>query len=416
MILVVLCFSLFEFHYMLVYDGLEYKIDRFIFFVPTITTILSFLLGAIVALIRKSKNEEQHSEKNKNWASFGKVFLIASFITTGINIFVFIQVNNYCFNYEYLSALFIYFFISSFVITALTAFVIKSIVYYLRKTKITAILIALLYIQILFGLFYWGIQLLEKRVFSCSWYQKYEDQNYQKKGKHQEKITSTEYSVSTEEKADTISIAIEENKPKPFYLNFLWDHPNKDQQKVEEALLSIKDYKYYFDFVDEFQNFEKSSEPSSLNKIIQYASKNRSEIDFITLFITYRDLIVKVIPGSVYKKNGYDIMVRSLCDSYYDLHVYEDERQYKMQAIYDLMENSRGDYVDKFKLIEPYMGEFYKKKYDYFASDIIDTHNYQKLVWAYSFWGRRNHEGKVEETIAVLQDIRSLYEDYDDEY
>lgn len=417
LILVVLCLSLYAFQYILVHDGLVYKIDRFIIFsVPTITTILGFLLAAITALIRKSKNEEHLSQKNKNWAGFGKAFLIATLITTCINIFVFNYIDHRYVNFEYLGELFCYLFISSFIIAALTAFVIMAIFHYLRKTKVTAILIALIYIQILFGLFYWGIQLLEKRVFGYSLQQNLEDQYYKKKDKHNEKVASSDQSVVAEQKTDTIHIVMEENKPKPFYLSFLWSRPDDDQRKVEEALLSVKQYKYYFDFVRVLKGLEKSSEPSPLSKIIHYASKNRSDIDFITLFITYRDLIVKIIPQSVYKKHGFDIMVRSLCDSYYDLHIYEDERQYKMQAIYDLMENSDGDYLDKFRLIEPYMGDYYKKRYDYFASDIIETRNYQNLVWSYSFWGRRNHEGKVEETIAILQDIRSLYEDYDDEY
>lgn len=154
--------------------------------------------------------------------------------------------------------------------------------------------------------------------------------------------------------------------------------------------------------------------------LVKLIWKNRKSIALESLFDMYSHLIEKAIPYEVFVDNGYQEVFWQLISVYEDLKGDPED----FRKIYNLMDesiyenNSMYDAYDRYyDLIEPYITEdtralfFTDRKED--EEESAYQHRMsearQRVVWVYSFWGRRHNEGIAKGTYDALYRFYFVY-------
>lgn len=241
----------------------------------------------------------------------------------------------------------------------------------------------------------------------------------------------------------------------PLYLDFLWKGISHDSANnniklvIEEADASFNPLiQGYLMPISAFHTPSADYDNERMNdffyRVWSYLDKNRASVDIVRLYKSYSNLILQVIPQRDFYRKEYNVAMRLLNTSYYDLLKYDDEsREYDYSnfgKIYEiLIENERQ--VRKFieqqgnenkgesEIYYMLSTESIRKRFDgytkikeYVSDDALGSFiksgkiDEERVLWAYSFWGRRYKEGSILKTRELFEAISETYEYYEESY
>ncbi|NDV66285.1 hypothetical protein [Bacteroides sp. 224] len=152
------------------------------------------------------------------------------------------------------------------------------------------------------------------------------------------------------------------------------------------------------------------------NGIFKLFLKNKRSIGLVNLVGSYFSLLYNHLPYEAYRDNGYKKIVDQLIAAYSGLD--------NLQAVIDIMEDTelREEFNDAsswdeayrvyFNVLYPHISAeslalFYTETSD---DDEEPALNISRVVWLYSFWGRRYREGVAESLYDSLVKLSELYE------
>ena len=222
------------------------------------------------------------------------------------------------------------------------------------------------------------------------------------------------------------------------YLSFLWNE-DEDTDSIFEYLFTDKldgwntDYPSYFrnnigelsyafgsdeeDWNGYYQKFY-GTIGKTLRKM--YIHLKQTPSDILAAFYSYQDVIYRYIPVSGFHNTAAETLLQQLTFAYNDL--YRNNGLNRLRSIYTMMTEIEHDEArDYYHNIKPYINDdhsacFYDKDGDFHQGGV---------VWAYSFWARRNAEGIDDIAYRILSHLNEHYieaeyyhieeEEYDDE-
>ncbi len=150
--------------------------------------------------------------------------------------------------------------------------------------------------------------------------------------------------------------------------------------------------------------------------LLEWLSAHRMDIDFHRFYRRYRPAIRRIITKEIYDRN-YSRIVNKLIAAYEDLEA-DPERYEKVALAMELHWEYTRDLSNHYDLCELY--PFFQKNnvvspeaWKVMEANSNDNEtiysNIHLVVWAYSFWLRRQNEGKKEEIIQILRSVRADY-------
>ena len=197
----------------------------------------------------------------------------------------------------------------------------------------------------------------------------------------------------------------------------------EDQQeatKIEEAWDYFLNHKYDLKGKQEFtevrypmySNFLSNSEEDGDYFLTGYVKEIRRDPQMISYaFETYKYVLYSSVSHRTYRIANFDKVIDGLLFTYEDLT--SEANSGNMQKIFRIMNAPREGYdLDA--------GEYYAQLEKYFTPETIELLESTRLsngsqfsngdiVWFYSFWARRNHEGNADEVVAILREIQENY-------
>ncbi len=143
-------------------------------------------------------------------------------------------------------------------------------------------------------------------------------------------------------------------------------------------------------------------------KIVSYLQGNNDLI--LKAFMAYNGILFDAISSKVYYRSGAAELLAALSHAHDDLYDTGNSSS-RLSKIYKLMTNIEhsvaSEYYDDIKIHAD------KETLEsYFKTDSGEIDE-RLVVWAYSFWARRYHDGTEEAAYSILQDIIGNYEGYD---
>ncbi|MDR1122181.1 MAG: hypothetical protein LBM08_14905 [Dysgonamonadaceae bacterium] len=201
-------------------------------------------------------------------------------------------------------------------------------------------------------------------------------------------------------------------------LAFLWEDENADQDSVEAAIayaakeidLSGFPRKVSRKLFPKAHDKQASTVQGSIayRLIIEYIRKEKGA-PLAALMNTYGHYIRQHLSGEIFQKHGAKRLILSLIMAYDDIFYLSDRKPNDiLHDIYATMSEQRlRSLADYFPLISANISES-------FLSGSIFMDKDKKLdkgliVWAYSFWARRNNEGRTDDAHKVALDLYTTY-------
>ena len=205
------------------------------------------------------------------------------------------------------------------------------------------------------------------------------------------------------------------------YLSFLWDEDDDIDAALEylftdrldwgsvysEHLLTNIEFLSYRlrssdkDWNDYYRDYYDIA-TKTLRNAYHYLKQTPSAI--LDAFFSYEDVIYRCMPISEFHNTAADQLLKQLTVAYNDL--YSDNGLNRLQSIYIEMDDSKHDfaweYYDDIKphIDDDYLHYFYDRDGD-FLQNVV--------VWAYSFWARRNAEGTDNIAYRILSHLNEHY-------
>jgi hypothetical protein len=139
----------------------------------------------------------------------------------------------------------------------------------------------------------------------------------------------------------------------------------------------------------------------SLNKVYSYLIDNPTEA--INALKSYKQLLYHYMPVENFYGTAAYMLLNYLLAAHQDL--YGDENLNRIQNIYKLMSNIEHDFVSEYyDDIKPHINDSHE-------SIFYDEGKLYKdgVVWAYSFWARRNAEGTDDIAYTILNMLQDYY-------
>lgn len=144
--------------------------------------------------------------------------------------------------------------------------------------------------------------------------------------------------------------------------------------------------------------------------VVQYIDNLRESPDALySGFENYRSVIYSVISPEIYRTANFDKIVDGLLLTYDDIGA-DNEKLNKIYKSMDVPYDTPGP------TMEQYYSDFEK---DFSSGTIKKLQDYKlsggstfltaDLIWFYSFWARRNHEGNIKEIAIILNEIKEHY-------
>ncbi len=154
---------------------------------------------------------------------------------------------------------------------------------------------------------------------------------------------------------------------------------------------------------DYYRWFEKSN-------IIKNIRKNPEKIT--TLFNDYKADFYDLVPSSTYINSNIETVIHLLIMSYDDLNKNPELADKNMKYIYGSMNSSDNDktylhydYFIEEEIMTQQSKETFENLYKSIDSKFTDTDR----NWFYSFWVRRFKEGNINQTIAIIREVKNHY-------
>ncbi|MCV9932076.1 hypothetical protein OIU80_07255 [Flavobacterium sp. LS1R47] len=144
--------------------------------------------------------------------------------------------------------------------------------------------------------------------------------------------------------------------------------------------------------------------------VVQYIDNLRERPDELySGFENYRSVIYSIISPETYRIANFDKIVDGLLLTYEDIGAENqklDEIYKSMNVSYDTPRPNMEQYYSEFE--KHFSSETIRKLQDYKFSNGAKFQD-SDLIWFYSFWARRNHEGNIEEIAIILNEIKEYY-------
>ena len=215
-----------------------------------------------------------------------------------------------------------------------------------------------------------------------------------------------------------------------FSFSDLWEDSSEDEENVRSATTVIQNIvaateegsnylgymRYIYDPSGDDETIEKNTPVAYFYKIKEKLLNNPEVLQ--SAFDNYKHLLYETISVKTYIRNDVDVVIELLLLSYYDIQS-DDNPMTTLEALNRIMtshpkneynyEDDATDYYPEIKdfvsakMLEKYSTLKYSTKYDVSEGDI---------VWAYSFWARRNKEGTMQSVFAILNEVKKHYDAY----
>lgn len=126
-------------------------------------------------------------------------------------------------------------------------------------------------------------------------------------------------------------------------------------------------------------------------------------------FETYKPVLYSAVSEETYRTAHFDKIVDGLLLAYDDI----GGQNGKLVEMYKVMEDEGNNSTQD---------EFFSKFENYFSPETIQkikelklssddfAYTESDLMWCYGFWARRNNEGNIQETAAILKEVKQHYE------
>lgn len=220
----------------------------------------------------------------------------------------------------------------------------------------------------------------------------------------------------------------EGNEEDYFSFSNLWDNPAEDEEKVRSAIKliaygildengknSLGTLRWYYNSINTSKDDNSELSLTYFKKIKENIKKQPDIVK--QAFDNYKYLLYEIVPTKLFIRNDGDIIVELLLLSYYDIKS-DDNPDLTLSEISKIMtsrpKNKYGYYDDATeyyqelkllvseKMISKYKTLNYGSGYSVSEGDI---------VWAYSFWARRNKEGNTQAVLEILNEVKKHYDE-----
>jgi hypothetical protein len=214
----------------------------------------------------------------------------------------------------------------------------------------------------------------------------------------------------------------------------LWSNPDYDSQIVDEVAGKffesfIKDEntntisrireRYSIGQYKDMDVFRSETVEGNFDKMVSYMSRDAKIIE--ASFDKFKDLIYKYVSYENYNDTNIRKITELLLESHENLYSVENYNK-NLRKIFNKMNDKKTnsyDISDNYQDILPFISQKIKdhlkaseyvdpdpSKYEYPGPDNIDR---KDIVWAYSFWARRNQEKNEDVVFKILTEINDHY-------
>ncbi|KRD62588.1 hypothetical protein ASE40_02005 [Flavobacterium sp. Root935] len=148
------------------------------------------------------------------------------------------------------------------------------------------------------------------------------------------------------------------------------------------------------------------------------ADKLRENPDVLRdAYESYRPILFALLSRSIYNDSNVDLLIEVLISSRDDISRAENENKGEIEVLDMIYKTMTSDAEkefpnDHFSQISPFVS---KKTWGLIKRNSkqnrkTDYNTKATAVWIYSFWARRNQEGNMDVTYAILKDVKKHYE------
>ncbi|MDR2848263.1 MAG: hypothetical protein LBV39_04075 [Bacteroidales bacterium] len=375
---------------------------------PLLLTLLGSLLvfvaiGLVVWFVVRAKDNGQAKTDKRKTFFF---YYLLTFSATGLLLFIgstalFNPFTSYVFKYvdELLTATYC----GCVILALLEAALLMSIVKMWKTNTVVSIILACILVAFLVTTFIPIVVISDSIYHSCGNSSYYDDE-----------IMDIE-DIDEVEADEVEAVAVPDEEPCD-----LWSESNDCADNIESALkfvihyyskytdlsvwnlwddqdIASYQYKYYWDTREEYNGYR------NLPPFVQFLKNHNTQLS--KLFKTYGYLLFKTVPRDLYWNSAASRLVTLVNHTYDELYVHGNGDQ-TCERIYDVMENNNLAFYDYFARLKPICIRDEALHYFYDEDDDVDK---SIAVWAYSFWGRRYHEGNAVATHQILLKIAEHY-------
>ncbi len=387
---------------------------------PLASALIFLLIGMLICLILKpSVDKKEDAEKQKSSSSF-YTFYLFSFTLSALFIFLLsTAVSNpfaeCAYNHRFLIGFTVVIYCGCTIISLLQSSLLLSAVI-IRKDKMNKMASMLLF-AVAFGCLlstvFAGIWVTEKsdECSVCSTYE-YGEEDWAEEVEPYDDEEDVEYIDRFESEDDLLC-------------HFLWDESDHCADSVNLALRYInqnKDFTHVSDLIVRGNEvYSKEYIPSygdwNWKNIYEYRGyRNYYQIvnflkegneHLLSAFESYGYLFFKTFSQTKYMNSGASHLIATLDRVYKDIYLNENDGDEKIAAIYQCMTSENHGMIE----------EYFDSLLPYISDDVLNTFRdssgdieKRMVVWTYSFWARRDHEGTTSGTRYILQEIANYYE------
>ena len=214
-----------------------------------------------------------------------------------------------------------------------------------------------------------------------------------------------------------------------FSFSDLWEDPSEDEENVRSATSIIRNIvaayegNNYLGYMRHVYDPRSNNEAIEKNTPIDYFHKikekllNNPEV-LQSAFDNYKHLLYETISVKTYIRNDVDVVIELLLLSYYDIQS-DDNAAATLEEVNRIMTshpkneyNYEDDATDFYPEIKDFVSEKMLEKYS--TLKYSNKYNVTKgdIVWAYSFWARRNKEGTMQSVLTILTEVKKHYDAY----
>lgn len=144
-------------------------------------------------------------------------------------------------------------------------------------------------------------------------------------------------------------------------------------------------------------------------EIVDEVDRNPAKI--AGAFESYNHMLYALLDKKLYVESDLEKVVNILIQSHEDIEKFEKSDQ-GFKNIYQEMKAPKKDFdfIDvHYDFVSKYMSSEIKDYLDYIKTENEFEATQNDIVWVYSFWARRDHEGNREEVLNILKEIKANY-------
>jgi hypothetical protein len=203
------------------------------------------------------------------------------------------------------------------------------------------------------------------------------------------------------------------NKEEPTnYLSSLWNDPGDDDRNMTDLISYLLKEDEFLDngsvevvrFRAVIECDDSLTEEKKYHVIKNFIKNDGKKI--LATFNSYKRILFRLLPYGTYHASPAHRMIDALMAAYNDIHQKENENDIWVD-IYSAMEDGKKKYAaNYYDDIDKYTSDAVLK---IFTTKDADENVKGDVVWAYSFWARRYHEGNIDAVYDIVSQIQEHY-------